>query len=388
MSQISTPPEIKSAAQAHQESIIPVESKEQYLAEFDRLLKFRRERYGDDADKRDPTEADVKAYIQDMFHERGGRNTQKGLAPKSISKYVSCLKKMMNAKYGWSEDLVLWKNAESRVADAMKGRKPNSASALPLDDVEKWLTPKRENKEFVAQVAVSIAVTCGLRVSELQALKNEDVYFDAKTHDLVIIVHKRKTQKTEPTSFRVESNLRGPLSPITYVEQYARLKADSKIESVNNPKSPYFVQVRDGKIHNQVVGYNSFAEYVKLVAHDLDLDGFYTTHDGNRRRRGDAQQPTSHARRLAIGERRRQLHQEVGHGQASCDATAAHVARQAEDGSDHSHLAAGVSVAADDPDQLPSSSPTSRCRRRRRCQQQHCRAAAQHNHHSSAASGS
>jgi len=201
-------------------SQISQESKQQYLAEFERLQKFRRTKYGLNADRRAPTEDDVKAYIHDMFHEREGRGGRKGLAPTSISKIVSCLKRMMNAKYQWSEDLVLWKNAEQRVNDDLRHHKPDSASAFDIDDLTTWMEPKRQEKEFLTQVVISIGVTCGLRVGEMQCMLNEDVFVDPKDGDLVIVVRERKTHKTGSTTFRIAKELDGALSPWRYVGRY------------------------------------------------------------------------------------------------------------------------------------------------------------------------
>jgi hypothetical protein len=154
----------------------------------------------------------------------------------------------------------------------------DEASAFDIDDLAEWMEPKRNDKQFLAQVVVSIGVTCGLRVSEMQSMHNEDVYIDPKDNDLVIVVAERKTHKNGPTTFRIAKELDGPLSPWRYVERYAEMKKSSKLAHINEPNTKYFYQVRNDKIHGQVVGYNSFGDMMKEIAADLDLTGIWRSH--------------------------------------------------------------------------------------------------------------
>ena len=263
-------------------AVVPSESHKQYEATFGRLLEWMKTKYGANADRRKPTETDVKAYIHYLANEREGRDGRVGLAPTSLQTYVCELKKMMMWKFGWPETSKCWLIAEAHVKDAKKTHVPVQSSTFEWEEIvpffksqEEW--PKNEkDKNLLVATMVSAAIVAGARTNELNLMTRDCLSIDEATGETLIKLPWRKTKKNGPQSFRVAADVDGPLSPNRCAPQYLALRREAetkyRAEISSEPDSPLWYYVERGKMVNKVVGKNAFGTFPSYIAAKMGLD--------------------------------------------------------------------------------------------------------------------
>lgn len=244
-----TPPELREAAEAAREGVIPAKSKDVYEKAYARFMAWLASQGTDRI-----SENTLLPYFREMLKEK---------KPTTMWSEYSALKKMLRVRH--AIDISAFASISDTLKQESKRHQKKKAATFTSEQVDEFLEKAPDTLEFQQdKLALLLGLYGGLRSEEYCSIQFEDVQmFD--DHLKVTIKQRKTDQAGEGTTFfalSCQQQFRCPVKTFRRYRDAFHIKQEG----------PLFRQVRSGKVTQQKRGKTFFYDLPKRVAEYLRLD--------------------------------------------------------------------------------------------------------------------
>ncbi|XP_073955259.1 uncharacterized protein [Choristoneura fumiferana] len=243
-----TPPELQEAANVAINNLFPAKSKEKYLKAYENFMKWRNEKK-------------VNTFSENIFLAYFSE-LAKSKMPSSLWAIYSMVKFTVNVKH--NVNIKNFSNLTAFLKRQSDGFKSKKSNVLTSENITQFLNEAPDDRYLATKIALILGVNGACRSTELYNLTKNDVTY----HDDVILVKLRDTKTKIDRMFVIKNEY------ISIMEKYRALRPASATSD------KFFLQFRNGKCFNQVIGRHKISTFPKEVAIFLNLANteMYTGH--------------------------------------------------------------------------------------------------------------
>ncbi|XP_072929406.1 uncharacterized protein [Epargyreus clarus] len=227
---------------------IPPKSRKKYMQAYKNFLKWKKKKK-----KESFSEIVFLEYFKALAKDR---------LPSTLWSTYSMLKTTVRMKN--NINMRTFKKLSEFLKAKAKGHKNKISNVLTSENVKTFLNEAPDEEYLLPKVALIIGIEGACRGNELLKLTVDDI--KKKSDSLFVKMIDSKTNKDKSFTIRPEY--------ADIVKKYLKLRP------MYMKTKRFFIQFRDGKCMNKVIGKNRFSVIAQEIASYLDLDDalFYTGH--------------------------------------------------------------------------------------------------------------